>query len=342
VKVLLPRSKKNLEFDSKGEYDKRQWTEIARESGPAARTGDLVQITKVDIEDDKIVLQINGGFKGGRKWYQGVQIGMGGNTAPVSTNNDSNAPGGTSIAILFHKPLEPIKAQEIKKMLAPVLDFEKRSATQTYSESLPPETLTAYASANLSAERSILPLAGPDFTVSVLRQATVFGLSRRMRFDLVINLMTLNAVQKNKIFIMGGGQQWRPIIHVADTARGFICILEADPALVNGEVFNVGDTNLQVHSLANIVRENLPFPVEMEVIPDDPDKRTYNVSFDKINRVLGFKTKLSPADGVREIYEALKLGRTGPYPNTYTVKWYKQILDAHALINRVMLNGRLI
>jgi len=209
-------------------------------------------------------------------------------------------------------------------------------------ETSEPKPLTAYASANLSAERSILPLAGPDFTVSVLRQATVFGLSRRMRFDLVINLMTLNAVQKNKIFIMGGGQQWRPIIHVADTARGFICILEADPALVNGEVFNVGDTNLQVHSLANIVRENLPFPVEMEVIPDDPDKRTYNVSFDKINRVLGFKTKLSPADGVREIYEALKLGRTGPYPNTYTVKWYKQILDAHALINRVMLNGRLI
>ena len=79
VKVLLPRSKKALEFDSKGDYDKKQWTEIARESGPAARTGDLVQVTKIEIEDDKIVLQINGGFKGGRKWYQGVQIGMGGN-----------------------------------------------------------------------------------------------------------------------------------------------------------------------------------------------------------------------------------------------------------------------
>src|SRR6516164_4801825 len=103
VKVLLPRSKKALEFESKGDYDKKQWQDIARESGPAARTGDLVQVTKIDIEDDKIVLQINGGFKGGRKWYQGVQIGMGGNTAPVSTNGDSNAPGGTSIEILFHK-----------------------------------------------------------------------------------------------------------------------------------------------------------------------------------------------------------------------------------------------
>jgi nucleoside-diphosphate-sugar epimerase len=209
-------------------------------------------------------------------------------------------------------------------------------------ETSEPRPLTAYAKANLAAEHSILPLAGPDFTVSVLRQATVFGLSRRMRFDLVINLMTLNAVQKNKIFIMGGGQQWRPIIHVADTARGFMCLLETDPSLVNGEIFNVGNTNLQVLSLAYIVRENLPFPVEMEITPDDPDKRTYNVSFDKIRRVLGFETKFSPAHGVREIYEALKLGQTGPYPHTYTVKWYKQILEAHALINRIMINGRLI
>jgi hypothetical protein len=143
VKALLPRSSKPLEFDANSGYDKNQWLAIGREGGPAARTGDLVQITKIDIGDDKLILQINGGYKGGRKWYQGVQIGMGGSTAPVSTNNDSNAPGGTSIVILFHKPLEPIKASEIKKMLAPVLDFEKHSVTQLYSESLPPETQAA-------------------------------------------------------------------------------------------------------------------------------------------------------------------------------------------------------
>jgi hypothetical protein len=143
VKTLLPRSSKPLVFDATNGYDKNQWSEVARQSGPAARNGDLVQITKVEIGDDKLTLQINGGFKGGRKWYQGVQIGMGGSTAPVSTNSDSNAPGGTSIEILFHKPLEPIKAAEIKKMLAPVLDFEKHSVTQLYSESLPPETQKA-------------------------------------------------------------------------------------------------------------------------------------------------------------------------------------------------------
>jgi len=143
AKTLLPRSSKALEFDAKNGYDKNQWLAIGREGGPAARTGDMVQVTKIEIGDDKLVLQINGGYKGGRKWYQGVQIGMGGSTAPISTNSDSNAPGGTSIAILFHKPLEPMKASEIKKMLAPVLDFEKHSVTQLYSESLPPETQKA-------------------------------------------------------------------------------------------------------------------------------------------------------------------------------------------------------
>jgi hypothetical protein len=166
VKALLPRSKKALEFDANGGYDKKQWAEIAKESGPAARTGDLVQVTKIDIEDDKIVLQINGGFKGGRKWYQGVQIGVGGNTAPISTNNDSNAPGGTSIAILFHKPLEPIKASEIKKMLAPVLDFERRSATQLYSEGLPPEMQKAIkekrVTVGMDREQVLMALGRPE------------------------------------------------------------------------------------------------------------------------------------------------------------------------------------
>ena len=145
VKVLLPRSKKPLEYESAGTYDKKAWTEIAKESGPAARQGDLVQITKIDFETDRLVLEINGGFKGGKHWYDGVQIGGGmGNptTAPIS-RNDSNAPGGTSIAVLFHKPLEAVKASEIKKMLAPVLDFDKHTVTEVYSETLPPETQKA-------------------------------------------------------------------------------------------------------------------------------------------------------------------------------------------------------
>ena len=142
VKVLLPRSKKALEFNADGTYDKKQWSDIAKEFGPAARVGDLVQITKISMESDRLVFDINGGFKGGRKWYQGVQIGVNGSSAPIS-NNDSNSPGGTSIVLLFHKPVEPIKATEIKKILSAVLDFEKRTVTEVYSESLPPEVQKA-------------------------------------------------------------------------------------------------------------------------------------------------------------------------------------------------------
>ncbi len=144
MKVLLPHSKKALEVESDGTYDKKAWSDEAKESGPAARMGDLVQVTKIDIEDDRIVLQINGGYKGGRKWYQGVQIGVNnGQSVPIARGGDTNAPGGTSIAVMFRKGLEPIKAAEVKKILASVLDFEKRTVTEIYSETLPPEVQNA-------------------------------------------------------------------------------------------------------------------------------------------------------------------------------------------------------
>jgi hypothetical protein len=145
AKVLLPRSKKPLEFDAQaGSYDTKEWSAIAKESGPAARTGDTVQVTKVEIAEDRIVLQINGGFKGGTHWYNGVHVqgGMGGAPVPIG-NNDSNAPAGTSMVVLFHKSLEGVKAAEVKKLLAPVLDFDRRSVTEIYSQTLPPEVQNA-------------------------------------------------------------------------------------------------------------------------------------------------------------------------------------------------------
>jgi len=146
VRQLLPRSKKALPFESTGTFDKKAWRDASREYGPAGRVGDTVEITKVAIESDKLVLQINGGFNGGRKWYDSGQIcgGMGGCGTPVALGKgDSNAPGGTTIEILFHKPLEPMKASEVKKMLSPVLDFERHTATQLFADTLPPEMKTA-------------------------------------------------------------------------------------------------------------------------------------------------------------------------------------------------------
>jgi len=136
VKSYLPRSKKPLDFDSHGNWDKEKWQQIGREFGPAARVGDLVQVTKVIFEGDKIVLEINGGLKKGGHWYDHVQVGMGSTTRPVS-NQDSNAMSGTTIALLFDGKVPEIHSGDIKKMLAPVLDFEKHSATENYVETLP-------------------------------------------------------------------------------------------------------------------------------------------------------------------------------------------------------------
>jgi hypothetical protein len=139
VKSFLPRSPKPLAFDSNGTWDKQAWAEAGQKWGPSARVGDQIQITKVTIEADKIVLEINGGMKGKGHWYDHVQVGMGGNnnTSPVSTQQNTSAPGGTNIGLLFHGPIPPIKAADIKKMLAPVLDFDRETATENYVEKLP-------------------------------------------------------------------------------------------------------------------------------------------------------------------------------------------------------------
>jgi hypothetical protein len=137
AKISLPRSRKPLEFQSKGTYDKAAWADAGRQLGPAARVGDLVQVTKVSIEKDRILLEINNGLKTKKKWYEHIEVGMGGSTQPVSQGQNTNAPGGTYIAVVFGDGVPLVKASEIKKMLAPVLDFEKHSATEQYTETLP-------------------------------------------------------------------------------------------------------------------------------------------------------------------------------------------------------------
>ena len=122
AKIILPRSKKALVYEAAtGKYDKSEWADAGKTNGPAARVGDLVQVTKVILDDDKITLEINGGMKSGRKWYERVEVGMGGNTSPVNTRQNTNAPGGTSIALHFDKRLTAMKAADVKKLLAPIL-----------------------------------------------------------------------------------------------------------------------------------------------------------------------------------------------------------------------------
>lgn len=215
---------------------------------------------------------------------------------------------------------------------------------QLLTEESRPRPISTYARANLKAESDILPLADANFVVTALRQATVFGLAKRMRFDLVVNLMTINAVQKGKIFVTGGGRQWRPIVHVKDTAGAFVSLLDQPASGINGRVFNIGSNefNYQVLSLAYIVRENLPFPLELEIVPDDSDARNYHVAFDRAERELGFRPRLGPANGVREIYDALKRDRVDTGIKTVTVKWYQHIIEAKRLVDSLAMDGRLL
>lgn len=139
VKTMLPRSRKPLVVKPDGAWDKKVWAAAAKESGEVARVGDTVQVTKVDIGDDAITLEINGGFKTRRKWYEGIQVGMGNTTQPVS-RGASNPTFGTVIRVEYEKsiPAETDTAA-VKRLLAPVLDFEKRTATEQFVETLPPE-----------------------------------------------------------------------------------------------------------------------------------------------------------------------------------------------------------
>jgi nucleoside-diphosphate-sugar epimerase len=202
--------------------------------------------------------------------------------------------------------------------------------------------ISVYAKSTLQAEEHNLGLSDNNFSVTALRNATVFGLSTRMRFDLVVNLMTLTAFQKGRIIVMGGGLQWRPLVHLSDVSSAFQKVIESENSKVNGEIFNIGLSNFQIKNLAYLVREELPFPIEIDTAPDDPDKRDYNVVFEKADKVLGFKAKTSVTEGIKEIYLALKAGKVDTGIKTVTVQWYRNIIEAKKLLDEIVLDGRVI
>ena len=210
------------------------------------------------------------------------------------------------------------------------------------SETSKTNPISVYAKSTLEAEQENLSIADSNFSVTALRNATVFGLSTRMRFDLVVNLMTLTAFQKGRIIVMGGGLQWRPLVHLSDVSSAFISVISSKQELINQEIFNVGLDNFQIKNLAYLIREVLPFAVEIEMAPDDADKRNYNVLFTKIEKKIGFKADIGVIQGIQEIYLALKSGKVDTSTKTVTVQWYRNILEARALLDSVILDGRVI
>lgn len=210
-------------------------------------------------------------------------------------------------------------------------------------ETHPINPLTTYAKANRRAEEGVLALADDVFTVVVLRQATVYGYSPRMRFDLAINGMTYGAWKTARLPLLRDGTQWRPMVHVKDVAAAQIFMLETeDTSRITGEIFNVGSAsnNYQLRPLAELVAAVMPKAVEIEWY-GDPDHRSYQVSCEKIE-ALGWKATRSAEDGCLEVLDALESGRVDRTTRTITLEWYKQLTEWHRVIRDVEMYGGIV
>lgn len=203
--------------------------------------------------------------------------------------------------------------------------------------------LTTYAKANEMAEQAILPLASNDFVCVVLRQATVYGYSPRMRFDLAINGMTYGAWKTGVLPLMRDGSQWRPMVHVKDTARAQMFMLTADPRRINGQIFNIGseENNYQLGPLAQKVAAEVGKRVGRDIKIEwygEPDHRSYRICFDKVSS-LGYKALYKGEDGVADICEALQSGKIDRTTKTITLEWYRELIAWHERIRSIEMYG---
>lgn len=168
------------------------------------------------------------------------------------------------------------------------------------------QPVTAYGKSKVLAERDILRLKDARFCPVFLRPATAYGVSPRLRLDIVLNNLVACAVTTGLIVLQSDGTPWRPIVHAADISRAFIAALGADGAKIAGEAFNVGrsDQNYQVMEIAEAVAQMVP-GCRIEIAQGaGPDTRSYRVSFDKIARAMpDFQPEFDVFSGARELFE---------------------------------------
>lgn len=169
--------------------------------------------------------------------------------------------------------------------------------------------VTPYGISKVKVEQELSLLADDNFSPTSLRNATAFGVSPRLRFDLVLNNLVAWAFTKGLVYIKSDGTPWRPIVHIEDISRAFIAVLEAPRESIHNQAFNVGrnEDNYQIRELAEIVKETVP-NCKIEYAADaGPDKRCYRVDCSKIaNTLPNFQPQWDARKGAAELYEAYK------------------------------------
>lgn len=173
--------------------------------------------------------------------------------------------------------------------------------------------LSLYARTKLACERVLTSMNGSGFHPTILRFATVYGLSGRTRFDLVVNLLTARALFEKKITV-AGGDQWRPFIHVDDAAKSILAVLQAPLNRIENEIFNVGSDsqNFTIAQVAEFINQEAP-EAEIIDIPFEGEKRNYRVDFRKIHRDIGFAPSWTVPDGIRQVADAIRTARVKDY-----------------------------
>ena len=173
--------------------------------------------------------------------------------------------------------------------------------------------VSLYARTKLASEHVLLRMAGDDFAPVILRFGTIYGLSGRTRFDLVINLLSAKAKTDGEITVFGG-DQWRPFVHVDDAARAVFLALSAPLQKVRDQIMNVGSNgqNYTINQVAEIIKELSPGSSIVQK-GNDSDVRNYRVNFDKISHTLGFKPEWTVERGVQQVADALESGAVTDY-----------------------------